>query len=144
MFETISRRMFVKAVSATALAGTIARAVGEEERVATSGVPTEWSYVSGKQYDDAFNQVDVDAIVTLPSGGEERIPGFWAGGSTWKVRYAPPQAGTYKVRSVCTDTKNRDLHDQQFTLQAEPYAGANPNYRHGPLKIRSDARHFEH
>lgn len=144
MSDALSRRMFVKAVTATAIAGSIRNTMAADERVATAGSPTEWSWVSGKQYDDAFNQVDVDAIVTLPSGGEERIPGFWAGGSTWRVRYAPPQPGTYKVRSVCTDTKNRDLHDQQFTLQVEPYVGANPHYKHGPLKISADARHFEH
>src|SRR5579863_1523360 len=144
MSEALSRRSFVKAVTATAIAGSIRKTMAADERVATAGTPTEWSYVSGKQYDDAFNQVDVDAIVTRPSGGEERIPGFWAGGSTWSVRYAPPQPGIYKIRSVCTDTKNRDLHDQQFTLQAEPYAGTNPHYKHGSLKIGADGRHFEH
>ena len=143
MSDVMSRRTFVKAVSATAIAGSMGSAQGEE-RAATAGIPTEWSYTSGKQYDDPFNQVEVDAVVTVPSGGEERIPGFWAGGSTWRVRYAPPAPGTYKVRSVCTDAKNRDLHDQQVTLHAEAYAGSNAHYKHGPLKISADGRHFEH
>jgi hypothetical protein len=144
MSDAMSRRTFVKAVSATAVVSSIAGPAQAEERVATSGVATEWSYVSGKQYDDPFNQVDVDAVVTLPSGAEERVPGFWSGGSTWRVRYAPPAPGAYKIRSACSDTKNRDLHDQMLTLRAEPYAGTNAHYKHGPLKVSSDRRHFEH
>jgi hypothetical protein len=98
MSDAISRRTFVKVVAASAVVSAIAKTASAEERAATAGMPTEWSFVSGKQYDDPFNQVDVDAVVTLPSGGDERVPGFWAGGSTWKVRYAPPAPGIYKVR----------------------------------------------
>src|SRR4051794_17153382 len=144
MPDAISRRTFVKAVAASAVVSSIAKSGVAEERPAISGTATEWAYVSGKQYDDPFNQVDVDAIITLPSGTEERVPAFWAGGSTWRVRYAPPAPGAYKVRSVCTDAKNRDLHDQQLTLRAEPYAGSNIHYKHGALKINADGRHFEH
>ena len=144
MSDAMSRRTFVKAVSATAVVNSIAGSARAEERVATSGVATEWSYVSGKQYDDPFNQVEVDAVVTLPSGSEERIPGFWSGGSTWRVRYAPPAPGSYKIRSVCSDAKNRDLHDQTLTLRVEQYAGANAHYKHGPLRVNSDRRHFEY
>ena len=144
MSDFMSRRTFVKAVTASAVVTSIAKNAPAEERTATAGTPTEWSWTSGKQYDDPFNQVDVDAVITLPSGGEERVPGFWAGGSTWRVRYAPPAPGSYKVRSVCTDAKNRDLHDQQLTLHVEPYAGSNPHYKHGPLKIAADGRHFQH
>src|SRR5579863_8149056 len=124
MTEPMSRRSFVKAVAATAVAGSMVTDVQTQERAATAGTPTEWAWTSGRQYDDPFNQVDVDAIVTLPSGAEERIPGFWSGGSTWRLRYAPPAAGTYKVRSVCSDANNRDLHDQHLTLHVDPYGGA--------------------
>jgi hypothetical protein len=131
----MSRRSFVKAVAAAAVVQSVPAGAETEVRTATAGTPTEWAWTSGREYDDPFNQVEGDALVTLPSGGEERVPGFWAGGSTWRVRYAPPGAGTYKVRSACTDAKNRDLHDQQLTLHAEPYGGANAHYKHGPLKI---------
>ena len=80
MFEGMSRRSFVKALAISAVAGSAAKSALGEERVAATGSPTEWSYVSGKQYTDPFNEVDLDAIVKLPSGQEERVPGFWAGG----------------------------------------------------------------
>src|SRR5580658_2129852 len=144
MFDAISRRSFVKAVAASAVAGSAAKPGFGEEKAAISGSPTEWSYASGKQYSDPFNQVEVDAIVTLPSGQEERIPAFWAGGSTWRVRYAPPVPGLYKVRSDSTDAANRDLHGQTFTLNVQPYSGQNSHYKHGVLKIAEDQRHFQH
>jgi Protein of unknown function (DUF4038)/Domain of unknown function (DUF5060) len=144
MFDAISRRSFVKAVAASAVAGSAAKPGFGEEKAAISGSPTEWSYASGKQYSDPFNQVEVDAIVTLPSGQEERIPAFWAGGSTWRVRYAPPVPGLYKVRSDSTDAANRDLHGQTFTLNVQPYSGQNPYYKHGVLKVAEDQRHFQH
>jgi|HubBroStandDraft_1064217.scaffolds.fasta_scaffold09682_3 hypothetical protein len=144
MFDAISRRSFVKAVAASAVAGSAAKPGFGEEKAAISGSPTEWSYASGKQYSDPFNQVEVDAIVTLPSGQEERIPAFWAGGSTWRVRYAPPVPGLYKVRSDSTDAANRDLHGQTFTLNVQPYSGQNPHYKHGVLKVAEDQRHFQH
>ncbi len=144
MSDAISRRTFVKALAASAVVSSVAKTNAAEERPATAGVATEWAYESGKQYTDPFNQVDVDAVITLPSGGEERVPAFWAGGSTWRVRYAPPAPGTYKVKSVCTDAGNRDLHGQTLTLHAEAYTGNNAHYKHGPLKISADGRHFEH
>jgi hypothetical protein len=144
MSDSISRRTFVKALAVSAVVSSVAKPGLAEDRVATSGVATEWSWVSGKQYSDPFNQVDVDAIVNTPSGSEERVPGFWAGDSTWRVRYAAPGPGTYKIRSVCTDAGNRDLHGQTFQLNVQPYSGNNPHYQHGPLKVGKDGRHFEH
>ena len=144
MPDRMSRRGFMKVMAASAVVASAAMEGQSSERFATAGMATEWAWTSGRSYDDPFNQVDLDAIVTLPSGSEERVPGFWGGGSTWRVRYAPRVPGTYKVRSVCSDVKNRDLHDQQFTMQAEPYSGSNLHYKHGPLKISSDGRHFAH
>jgi hypothetical protein len=144
MFDALSRRSFVKAAAMSAVAGSAAKSGFGEERVATAGVATEWSYTSGKQYSDPFNQVEVDAIVTLPSGQEERIPAFWSGGSTWRVRYAPPAPGLYKIRSDSTDAANHDLHGQAFTLNVEAYSGQNLHYKHGVLKVADDQRHFQH
>src|SRR5215472_2120197 len=144
MSDLMSRRTFVKAITATAVGSSVVCGVRAQERAAMAGTPTEWEWVSGRQYDDPFNQLDVDAIITLPTAAEERVPGFWAGGSTWRLRYAPPAPGVYKVRSVCSDVKNRDLHDQQLTIHVEPYGGVNPHYKHGPLKIATDGRHFAH
>ncbi|HEV2274215.1 MAG TPA: DUF5060 domain-containing protein, partial [Acidobacteriaceae bacterium] len=140
MSDGISRRSFVKGLAVTAAAS---RALGQE-RDAAAGQPAEWSYVSGKQYSDPFNQIELDAVITLPSGQQERTPAFWAGGSTWRVRYAPPAPGIYRIRSECSDTGNRDLHGQTSTLNVAPYTGVNPHYKHGVLQAAEDKRHFQH
>ena len=134
----------MKALAASAFVGSGTTGALGEEKFAATGVPTEWAYTSGKQYPDAFNDVEVDAIVTLPSGQEERVPAFWAGGSTWRVRYAPPVPGDYKVRAASTDAGNRDLNGHEFTLRVEAYTGQNLHYKHGALKIAEDRRHFQH
>jgi hypothetical protein len=140
----MSRRSFVKALAISAVASSAVKSGLSEERAATAGTPTEWSYTSAKQYSDPFNQIEIDAAITLPSGQEERIPAFWAGGSTWKVRYSPPVPGIYKVRAICSDTSNRSLNGQKFTLNAEAYSGSNTHYKHGVLKVAEDGRHFQH
>jgi hypothetical protein len=144
MLEGMSRRSFVKALAVSAAAVPAAKSGFGEDRVATCGMPTEWSYVSGKQYSDPFNQIELDAVVATPSGQEERVPAFWAGGSTWRVRYSPPAPGAYRIRSVSSDAANRDLHGQMFTLNAEAYSGQNSHYKHGVLKVSDDKRHFQH
>src|SRR5262245_47278646 len=63
---------------------------------------TEWSYSTGKTYSDPFNQVELDVLVTDPEGHEQRVPAFWAGDSTWRVRYAPHTTGKFTCRAVCS------------------------------------------
>ena len=60
------------------------------------------------------------------------------------MRYAPPAPGAYRIRSVCSDTTNSDLHDRTSSLNVEPYIGQNPLYKHGVLKVAADGRHFQH
>ena len=58
MFEGMSRRSFVKALAVSAVSSSAIKSSLGQDRVAASGQPTEWSYTSGKQYSDPFNQVD--------------------------------------------------------------------------------------
>ena len=61
MLDGMSRRSFVKALAASAVSSSTIKSGLGQARVATTGEPTEWSYTSGKQYTDPFNQVDLDA-----------------------------------------------------------------------------------
>src|SRR6185437_12210179 len=144
MSDGISRRDFIKSIAVTGAVVSAGAYGFAEATVATAGLATEWCYQSDKEYSDPFNQVEVDAIITTPSGSEERVPGFWAGESTWCVRYAPLAPGRYTVRSVCNDSSNRNLHGQSLALDVQPYAGMNSHYKHGPLRIAPDKRHFQH
>ncbi|MBZ0297706.1 MAG: DUF4038 domain-containing protein [Anaerolineae bacterium] len=111
---------------------------------ATQNIPTEWAYTSGKAYTDPFNEIQLDVVVTAPDGSEQRVPTFWAGDQTWRVRYSSPQTGIHHFRTVCSDTDNADLHDLTGTLEVTPYEGSNPLYKHGRLQVTADKRHLEH
>ncbi len=106
--------------------------------------PCEVSLHSRKAFGDAFNDVTLDALVTAPDGGVQVVPAFWAGGSTWRFRYSAPSAGEYRYRTRCSDQANADLHDRTGTMRFAKYDGANVFYRHGPIRVAADRRHFEH
>jgi len=105
---------------------------------------TEWAYTSSKAYRDPFNEVALEVIVTDPEGRERRVPAFWAGGQTWRVRYASPQVGLHRYRTVCSDASNPDLHGQTGAIQVTPYEGDNPLFKHGPIRVAQNRRYLEH
>ena len=104
----------------------------------------EWSFSSGKTYDDPFNDTRLDILFADPDSQEQRVPAFWAGGQTWRVRYCPSGVGRYRYRSVCSDASNPDLHGQEGALEVAPYEGSNPLLQHGRLRVAADRRHLEH
>lgn len=109
-----------------------------------ANVPTEISFAARNEPADPFNQVLLDVIFTAPDGVAQRVPAFWAGGKTWKVRYASAQPGTHRWRSECSDGKDAGLHEVRGTVQVVPYRGTNPLFRHGPVRLAEDRRYFEH
>lgn len=111
---------------------------------ATQRCATELTFTSHRAYADPFNQVDVEVGFHHSGGRELRVPAFWAGGSVWKVRFAPPVAGVWAFRTSCTDTSNTDLHDVSGEVSAAAYQGGNPLLQHGGLRAAADGRHLEH
>ena len=105
---------------------------------------SEWSYRSGQPYADPFNEIELDAVIEGPGGQTWRVPAYWAGGSEWRVRFAPPVPGEYKITTACTDTGNPDLHGQSLRLEARPYTGSNALLIHGPLRVAASRRTLEH
>ncbi len=105
---------------------------------------TEVTFVSTKSYADPFNEVTLDVVFSSPNNRSLRVPAFWAGGNTWRVRYASGLTGTHPYRTVCSDTQNATLHDITGKILITPYTGTNPLFLHGPLRIADDHRHFSH
>jgi Protein of unknown function (DUF4038)/Domain of unknown function (DUF5060) len=154
----MNRRLFLeKAGMGAAGLGSLPRAqaareaTGADPRGQTAGslygiqhCPCEWSYSSGKAYADPFNDVELDVIFTDPEGNEHRMPAFWAGGQTWRIRYSPLLPGRYHYRTVATDSSNSDLHGQSGVLEVSEYQGGNSLRKRGPVHVASDRRHFEH
>ncbi len=104
----------------------------------------EFTFESAKQYQDPFNEITMDAVFTDPSGGKRRVPAFWAGGTTWRVRYASAITGTHRFQTECSDTSNTGLHGVRGEVTITPYTGQNPLFRHGAIRVADDNRHFAH
>jgi hypothetical protein len=137
---SITRRSLLGS-AAVALAASQARA---QSLTGAANMPTEWSFTSSGKYGNPFTEVDLDVVVKDPAGAEHRVPAFWAGDRTWRVRYAASTPGRHTWRSVCSVTSDAGLHGQSGTLDIVPYDGANSHYQHGALRLSANRRHFEH
>lgn len=104
----------------------------------------EWAFTSGKTYLDPFNDVELNVVISDGAGAEIVVPAFWAGEQTWRVRFAPRQIGRYTFRTVCSDTRNADLHGQSGEILVARYDGLNFLLRRGFLRVAADRRHLEH
>ncbi len=125
--------------------GTVAAApAGGAESTTAANVPLELTFKAGREYEDPFNQVKLDVVFTEPDGSERRVPAFWAGGSTWKARYASPRTGSHAWRSECGVAEDAGLHGLTGKIEIAPYRGDNPLLLHGPVRVAADRRHFEH
>jgi hypothetical protein len=88
---------------------------------------------------------DVTATGTFrgPDGQTESAPGFWDGGSTWRVRFSPSAVGRweYSLRAVQGAEKEAATAG---TFECVAYEGTNALYRHGPIRVASNRNHLIH
>ena len=103
----------------------------------------ETSFESAKLYPNAFVDVEVDVVFQQ---GEKhwKVPAFWAGGDTWKVRFAPPAQGKYTYRVECSDKDNAGLIGNEQTLSVAAYKGDNPLLKHGFVQAAAGKGYFAH
>jgi hypothetical protein len=80
----------------------------------------EWALHSERIYDNPFFDVVVEATFAGPSGQTVRIPAFYDGERTWRVRFSPGEAGrwTYQTSSVPADP----ALEQEGAFEAIPSA----------------------
>ncbi|MAG35745.1 MAG: hypothetical protein CL878_05810 [Dehalococcoidia bacterium] len=107
-------------------------------------VPVEWSFTAATSYADPFNEVELDVVFSHRDGEQFAVPAYWAGGHTWRVRFAGPKPGVYTWRSVCSEESDGGLHGREGDLRIGPYEGDNPLFQHGPLRVAATGRTLEH
>ena len=110
--------------------------------VTESNLPLELSFTAQKPYTDPFYDVTLDVHFTDPDGLVRSVPAFWAGGAVWKARYASPTPGAHTFHTQCSVTDDGGLQGVEGRIEVTPYTGDNPLYRHGPIRIADDKRHF--
>lgn len=71
------------------------------------------------------------------------MSGFWDGGRTWRVRFSPDEAGKWRYRTSSMPP-DKGLNGKGGKFRAASYQGANPLYRHGPVRVSSNRYYLEH
>ena len=104
----------------------------------------ELAFESSKIFANMPRDLEFAARLTGPGGGVKMVPGFWAGGNSWRVRVACHEVGTHAYATVCTAGSDAGLAGQEGTFECVPYTGANPLLKHGRLKVGKNLRHLEH
>jgi hypothetical protein len=113
-------------------------AAGEANR------PVELTFTARKPHKDPFNKLEVDVVFTTPSSRTLRVPAFWSGEGSWRVRYASPEIGVHKYVSSSTATDDPGLHGVTGQVELRAYKGNNALLMHGPIRVAADCRHFVH
>ena len=112
----------------------------------TASQNTRWelTLTSTKTYANPFTDVTVTVEYTKAGSPTLRGYGFWDGGTTFKLRQAFPEPGTWHYKTTATDPSNSGLHNREGEVDVLPYTGTNPLYRHGFLQVSADRRFFAH
>lgn len=131
------------AVVAATVCGVESPAVWSAERVESNRM-AQVTFTARNPHADPFIDVEMDVVFTMPDGGKVRVPAFWAGKDKWCIRYASSQIGVHRFRTECSDWADKGLHGVEGEVEVVAYKGDNPLYRHGPLRVASDHRHFEY
>ena len=105
---------------------------------------TEVALTADVSCSNPFKEITLDAIVTTPGGQRMKVPAFWSGGNEWRFRYASGALGIHTFRTECPDSSGAKLHGVEGIIEVVPYRGENPLYRHSPIRVAKDNRHFEH
>lgn len=102
----------------------------------------EYSFESSLDYDDSFNEVELDVLFLHEEGAEYFIPAFWDGDSTWRVRFAPPLQGSWTYNTRCSDTENDGLHGLTGEFRCVSYTGEHLIYQKGFIRALPGNRYF--
>ena len=105
----------------------------------------QWSVWEGElagaiAHESLPSEVNVSVRLIAPSGEEHRVEGFWDGGASWRVRFAPGEIGRWRWRSRAAGDAGLDGRGGEF----ECVAAADGPLSGGPLRVATDGRHFEH
>ena len=76
----------------------------------------EWTVTSARAYASPFADVTVDAIFTAPSGQEHRMPAFYDGDGTWRLRFNPGEAGAWRYRIAAHPADDELTSAGEFTV----------------------------
>jgi len=106
---------------------------------------TEIIFLSEATYENPYTGVKFWVEFTHNSGQKLVRPGFWDGGTTWKVRFASPSdTGTWTWESYSSNPEDAGLNGKEGMISCKPYSGNNELIRHGLLRMSEGKRNVIH
>ena len=85
----------------------------------------------------------MDVTFTAPDGKAVTVPAFWDGGDVWASATPRRESARTKTAPAAPNaTEPSGLHGHLRRVKVRPYDGDNPLYKHGPIRIADDHRHF--
>jgi len=104
----------------------------------------EAQFTAGADYANPVQDVRLEVEFTSPGGQKLTVPAFWDGFRVWKVRFSPEERGKWSYRTRSSKADDAGLHEQAGSFECVAYAGQNPLYRHGALRVSDDRRYLMH
>ncbi len=105
----------------------------------------EISLTAEKSYENPYTEVAVWAVFENGSGEILKRPGFWDGGSTWKIRFASPDDHSlWEWKTTSSNVTDTGLHGVSGKVQSREYRGDNPLIKKGLLKMSPGYRNVVH
>jgi len=65
--------------------------------------PIEFAFEADDPPDSPYGEALLDVRFEHGSGATETVPGFWDGGDSFRVRFAPPETGTWTWETIADD-----------------------------------------
>ncbi len=96
------------------------------------------------RYDNPFQDASLRLELKSPSGRSHTVDGFWDGNQNWRVRFRPDELGEWHYSTVCSDGRNKGLHDQRGVFTCVAGGSSNRFSLHGPVQISPDHRSLAH
>src|SRR6266511_3287960 len=62
----------------------------------------EATFDSSATYANPPQEAALTVTFSPPQGDKLKVPGFWDGGKSWKVRFSPMQTGRWKFETTCS------------------------------------------
>ncbi len=90
-----------------------------------------------------FNDAVLDVTFTnRKTGTSLTMPGFWDGGTAWKVRFAPTECGIWDFKTKASGKTDIGIDGITGTVSASEYTGGLEIYKRGFLKTEKGVRYF--
>lgn len=94
--------------------------------------------------ESATPETAVVVELIAPSGRLHRVPCFWDGEQTWRVRFMPGEAGQWRYRTASTPAV-QGLDAREGSFYCLRSAGSSNSFlTHGPVRVSASRRYLEH